>query len=121
MRYSACASARWISTRPRSNSYMPIWNTPATVKRRKRGSTPAGVTLAWGIIRSTLSPTSTPRLVASSRPRMMRNSPAFRSLNAPTFMCWAISETLASSSGRMPRSSVPERSLPCFTMPSPSM
>ena len=33
---------------------------PATVKRRKRGMRPAGVTLPWEIIRITLSPGATP-------------------------------------------------------------
>ncbi len=49
-----------MSARPRSYSYMPDSKIPLTVKRRLRGSKPAGVTLPSGVMSTTFCPTVTP-------------------------------------------------------------
>ena len=62
-RNSRAASAMCTSASPRSNSYMPEWNMPATRKRRMRGTTPVGVAVPSGAISTTLSPTPHVELV----------------------------------------------------------
>ena len=75
-RYSFAASLRCMSARPRSYSYMPDSKIPLTVKRRLRGSKPAGVTLPSGVMSTTFCPTVTPSSWARAEPRMTRYLPA---------------------------------------------
>src|SRR6185503_20231547 len=106
-RYSFAASLMCTSARPRSYSYMPDSKMPATVKRRLRGTNPAGVTLPSGAISTTDCPCRTPSSSASADPRMMRYLPASRSVSEPDLRRSPSPTAFTSSSGNTPRTMAP--------------
>ena len=91
------------SARPRSYSYMPDSNMPLTVKRRMRGTTPAGVAVPCGAMTTTDRRHATLQLAASALPRMIRYFPGSRSSMRPLVRCAPMPVALRSSSGSTPR------------------
>ena len=88
------------------------------MKRRMRGSTPAGVIRAWGATRVTRVPTSAPSLRARSRPISTLNRPGARLSSSPSTRYRPISDTAGSREGETPRISTPRTcpawvSIPC--------
>ena len=112
------ASSRWITASEVSYCACPASKMPVTVKRRMRGSTPAGVIRACGTTRVTRPPTVASSLSARSRPSSTLKRPGARLSKSPSTRYPPTSDTRGSRAGETPRISTPRTcpawvSIPC--------